>query len=500
MIPDKSNKEFVVKVQFIAIDDQGRIKKSDQNLIKFTEGTLIVDVHPFFESVITFFDHKSDHIKLDCVNMFDHSYDIEVITHKDNSGVIILRDRTDFYDRIQKIAQKRNESLIFNEVLELKNNMLHEKEAFKTKFIQNFAHEVRSPLTLISAFSSLLLKGELNLDQTKLVEAVNEQSDKLRKLMDDIIELSQLKKGKPEIITTPFSFIELIESIHLNFSSKISISSNIFEMSVSPDVPEFLIGDKRRIEQIISNLIENALLYNSGNKIRLEISENNRRAGKSSLRFVVHHQGLVPEDLENRHLVKDIEKIEPEGLSFSIVRELVDLMDGNISIKKIDNNSTQQIINIRVSFPLHHIEIPVKETNTAQQYNFTDKVRVLIADQNSTTQFTALKVLVSTGNFDTVVYKDPRELLEAVEKHEYDLILISSSISQIDAVELIGIIKEFANDKNKSIPIIALTVRTSKEDIAAYRKAGFKDVVKKPYTDDELLNTIYKRLNLKKFL
>ncbi|WP_298949874.1 hybrid sensor histidine kinase/response regulator [uncultured Nonlabens sp.] len=500
MITDKSNNDSTVKKQFIEIDDQGLIKKSDQNSINFTEGTKIIDVHPFFESVITYFNHKSDHIKLDCINMFDHSYDIEVITNKDNTGVIILKDRTDFYDRIQKIAQKRNESLIFNEVLELKNKMLHEKEVFKNKFIQNFAHEVRSPLTLISAFSSLLLKGELNLDQTKLVEAVNEQSDKLKKLMDDIIELSQLKKGKPQIENTPFSFLELIESIQLNFSSKISISSNIFEVSVSKDVPEYLIGDKRRIEQIISNLIENALLYNCGNKIKLEILENNRRAGKSSLRFVVHHQGLVPEDLENRHLFKDIEKIEPEGLSFSIVRELVDLMGGSISIKKIGDNSTQQIINIRVAFPLHDVEIPVKEKLPAQQYNFTDKVKVLIADQNSTTQYTALKVLVSTGNFDTVVYKDPRELLEAVEKHEYDLILISSSISQMDAVELIGIIKEFANDKNKSIPIIALTVRTSKEDIAAYRKAGFKDVVKKPYKDDELLNTIYKRLNVKKFL
>lgn len=120
--------------------------------------------------------------------------------------------------------------------------------------------------------------------------------------------------------------------------------------------------------------------------------------------------------------------------------------------------------------------------------------------KNNTTQLTALKVLVSTGNFDTMVYTDPKELLKAVEKNEYDLILMSSGISQIDSIELIGIIKQFANNKNKGIPIIALTVHTSKRDLAAYRSAGFKDVIKKPYTDDELLNTIYKRLHLKKFL
>jgi CheY-like chemotaxis protein len=77
---------------------------------------------------------------------------------------------------------------------------------------------------------------------------------------------------------------------------------------------------------------------------------------------------------------------------------------------------------------------------------------------------------------------------------------MSSSISQVDSIELIGIIKQFANTNNKNIPIIALTVHTRKEDLETYRRAGFKDIIKKPYTDDELLNSIYKMLDLKKFL
>lgn len=496
----KSKNEFIVENQFISIDEKGCVTKSDQQLLKVEQGSFLKDFHPFFESVLAFFNSKADHIKFDCVNMFDLALDIEVITHVDNTGVIILRNRTDFYSRIQSIAQKRNESLIFNEILELKNQLLEEKEAFKNKFIRNFSHELRSPLTLISAFSSLLLKGELDLEQTKLVEAVKGQSDTLRKLMDDIIELSQLKKGSPKLENSPFSFKELLETIQINFTSKIALSNNSFEMNVSKDVPEFLISDKKRIEQIISNLIENALTHNSGNRIKLDISENHKRAGKSSLRFVVQHEGIVPDYLEDRYLLQDIEKIEPEGLSFSIARELVDLLDGSITVKRLDKNLTQQIINLKVSFPLHQIQVPLRTSELANKYKFSEKVKVLVAEENNTTKLTALKVLVRTGNFDTVVYTDPKELLEAVEKNEYDLILMSSSLSQVDSIELISIIKQFANHNNKNIPVIALTVHTSKQDIAAYRGAGFKDVIKKPYTDDELLNTIYKRLNLKKFL
>jgi signal transduction histidine kinase/CheY-like chemotaxis protein len=495
-----STNDFVVTIQFISVNAQGFIKKSDQNLLRFEEETPLKDAHPFFESVLNLFDFKAEHIKLDCVNMFDHYFDIEVITRKDNSGVIILRDRTHFYSRIQKIAQKHNESMIFNEILELKNELLQEKEVFKNKIIKNFSSEVKGPLTLISAFSSLLLKGELNLEQTKLIEAVKEQSDTLRKLMEDIIELSQLKRGKPELANVTFSFKDLLERIHFSFNTKINISNNTFEMLVSKEVPEFLIGDKRRIEQIINNLIENALLYNKGNHIKLEITENHRRAGKSSLRFIVHHEGRIPDNLEDQHLLRGIEKIEPEGLYFSIVRELVELLNGTIAIKTIDINTTQQIINLKISFPLHHIQLKNKPPEYAEKHHFTEKVKVLIADENNTAQLTTIKILISSNNFDTTVYNDPKELLEAVEKYDYDLILMSSSISQIDSIELIGIIKQFANGHNKNIPIIALTVHTSKEDLAAYRRAGFNDIIKKPYTDDELLNTIYQRLDLKKFL
>jgi signal transduction histidine kinase len=495
-----STNDFVVPIQFISINAKGYIKKSDQNLLRFEEETPLKDAHPFFKSVISLFDSKADHIKLDCVNLFEHYFDIEVITRKDNTGVIVLRDRTGFYNRFQEMAQKPDESTIFKEVLNLKNELLQEKEVFKYKFINNFSHEVKGPLNLINAFSSLLLKGTLDLEQTKLVEDVKEQSDTLGKYLDNIVELSQLKKEKPELANAPFSFKDLLDHIHFRFNAKINISNNTFEMLISKDVPEFLIGDKGRIEQMINNLIENALLYNRGNHIKLEITENNRRAGKSSLRFVVHHEGSIPDYLEDKHLLRDLEKIELEGLYFSIIRELVEVLNGTISIRKIDDNSTQQIINLKISFPLHHLQLKTKPTEYIEKHHFAEKVKVLVADENNTAQLTTLKTLISSNNFDTTVYNDPRELLEAVEKHEYDLILMSSSISQVDSIELIGIIKQFANTNNKNIPIIALTVHTRKEDLATYRRAGFKDIIKKPYTDDELLNSIYKVLDLKKFL
>ncbi|MEO9502590.1 hybrid sensor histidine kinase/response regulator [Nonlabens ulvanivorans] len=494
-------------LQFISIDKQGTILTTDQQLFELKKDSSIKSFHPFFEGIDTYFLEKSDHIKLECVHLNDRVFDIDFIKNDDDTAVIIFREGTDFYNRVQLIAQKRNESIIFQETLELKNQILKEQEEFKNRFIGNFSHELRNPLTLVSSFSSMLLKTELNLDQEMLVGAIKDQSDKLRDILNDIIDLSILKNSSLSLESEPFSLRKLLKNVHLNYSTTSTTKDLSINLKIDESVPKTIIGDRRRFEQIITNFLDNALRHNKGDSIEINIKENQRRANKVSLRIeVINNDGLIPDFLGDQEIETytnldngDIEKTT--SLSFSIARELAQLMDGEILINPLETGGTLQVANLKLVFPIHDKEIIEKteETTKNSKIHLTDKVRTIIAEDNSVTQMTALKILVSTGNFDNRVFTDPKDLLEAVDKDDYDLILMSSSISQVDALELISLIKEFANDHNKKIPIIAVTTKTSAPELVEYRKAGFKDVVKKPYTDDELLNTIYKRLNLKKF-
>ncbi|PQJ31758.1 hybrid sensor histidine kinase/response regulator [Nonlabens arenilitoris] len=494
-------------LQFISINKQGTILTTDQQLFEVNKDSSIKDFHPFFESIDVYFLEQSNHIKLECVHLNDRIFDIDFIKNDDDTAVIIFREGTKFYNRVQLIAQKRNESIIFQETLELKNQILKEQEEFKNRFIGNFSHELRNPLTLVSSFSSMLLKTELNLDQEMLVEAIKDQSDKLRDILNDIIDLSILKNSSLSLDSNPFSLRKLLKNVHLNYSTTSNTKDLTINLKVDENVPKTIIGDKRRFEQIITNFLDNALRHNKGDSIEINIKENQRRANKVSLRIeVINNNGIIPDILNDQDIETytnldngDIEKTT--GLSFSIARELAQLMDGEILIKPLESGGTQQVANLKLVFPIHDKEIVEETEETAEnsKINLTEKVRTIIAEDNSVTQMTALKILVGTGNFDTRVFTDPKNLLEAVDKDDYDLILMSSSISQVDALELISLIKEFANDHNKKIPMIAVSTKTSASDLVEYRKAGFKDVVKKPYTDDELLNTIYKRLNLKKF-
>lgn len=493
-------------LQFVSINKEGIIITTDQHLFELQKNSSIKDFHPFFEVIDTYFEQNEKFLKLECVHINDRIFDIDFIINNNESAVVIFREGTGFYNRVQLIAQKRNESIIFQETLELKHQILKDQEEFKNRFIGNFSHELRNPLTLVSSFSSMLLKTELNLDQEMLVEAIKDQSDKLRDILNDIIDLSILKNSSLSLENNPFSLRKLLNNLHLNYKTTTTNRGLVINLNIAPEVPKTIIGDHRRFEQIITNFLDNALRHNKGDTININIKENQRRANKVSLRIeVINNLGLIPDFIGNHRVESyttldngDIEKTT--GLSFSIARELAQLMDGEILIKPMDNGGTIQIANLKLIFPIHDKEIIENTDETVKnKVQLTEKVRTIIAEDNGVTQMTALKILVGTGNFDNRVFTDPKDLLKAVEKEDYDLILMSSSISQMDAIELISLIKEFANDQNKKIPIIALTTKTSAEEISEYRKAGFKDIVKKPYTDDELLDTIYKRLNLKKF-
>ncbi len=492
-------------IQFIEIDQNGIILDSDNKIFPLNNGDTVADLHPFFDNISTYFETNESRFELTCVNMNDRVCDVEIVLNDKNGAFIVLKDGTDHYARQQQVAQKRNESIIFTEVLELRNRVLKDQEDFKNQFIGNFSHELRNPLTLISSFSSLLSKTELNLNQSQLVQAINYQSNKLRTVLDDIIDLSFLKTGSIELKSETFDLTAFLETVKLNYSTLLKDKSTSLEVQIAPNLPKAITADKRRLEQIIVNFLDSAILHNTGEIIELHFKENQRRANKLSLRVeVITRNGVVPdlESLSSEEALRTFTKGESNkntGLGLSIAREIAGLMDGSIRIKNVAEG-THQIANLKVTFPLHGIEEVTKtEKSKKEPVKLTDKIRTIIAEDNDVTQMTAMKVLVSTGNFDTQVYSDPSALLAAVEKHDYDLILMSGSLSQVDAIELLSLVKQFGNEHNQKIPVFAVTVHTSPAAIAAYRKAGFKDVIKKPYTDDELVNTIYKKMKLKKF-
>lgn len=485
-------------LQFIAIDATGKVLTSDDKLLTVRKDTFLKDIHAFFEIIPSCFEEQKKHVKFECVSLInDRIFDIEIIQNEPSKGVLILREGTLFYNRLQEIAQKRNESIIFNEVLEFKNELLKEKEEFKDQYIGNFSHEMRNPLTLIKAFSSMLLKTDLNVDQELLVESMITQSDKLQEIIEDIVDLSVIKRKGAKLQENQFDFFKLVEEVKLNNQLQATKKGTQILVDIETTIPQILCGDQRRVFQVVTNLFEHALTYSTGNQIHLLIAENHRRANKISISVKVKSTTVaIPENLKTNNVTKPT----TTSLSLSIAEELLTLMDGEL-------HNTQDTDRAAVLHAKFKLVVPLRveaTTSTSKKTKHADirlaeKINVIIAEDYGVAQLTVVKVLLSSGNFETDVYADPKAILEAIQVKNYDVILMGSSISQIDATELLSMIREFGNNHNTKIPAIALTTQTKPEEIKRYKKAGFKDVVKKPYTDDDVLSTVYKRLNINKF-
>lgn len=499
----KIQTEFATQdLQFISIHASGAVIESDNKLIQFKKQDSLQQFHPFFEIISSFFEEGKKHMSFKCVYINGRIFDIDIVDNDTEKGVVILREGTAFYNRLQEIAQKRNESLVFNEVLEFKNEILKEKEEFKDRFIGNFSHELRNPLTLITAFSSMLLKSDLNVEQESLIESIVSQSHRIKEIIDDIVDLSILKRKTISLEQKQFDFYNLLEDLRINHQTRAKEKGTQLLIQCDPTVPKIMMGDERRISQVMSNLLEHALHFSEGKEVKLEILDNQRRANKISLTIQVHCvTGIIPQKFKNDNttIPKDKNNINASNLGLSITEELLRLMDGSLSSTSNEEGHSLIQAKVKLFVPFRVSETPVAIKKVRNELKLSQKINVIIAEDYGVAQLTAVKVLVSSGNFATEVYSDPKDLLEAVQHKEYDVILMASSISQIDAIELLGMIREFGNNHNSKIPAIALSTKSKPEELKEYSKAGFKDVIKKPYTDDEVLSTIYKRLKLKKF-
>ena len=233
MLETYRGKYFHPRTQFITIDEKGKVLESDDVLFPLKEGDEISTISLFFEGLATYFDvQEENEINFTCVHLENNTTpeyicDIELKTFTNNQPtLVIIHDFTDHYKYYQEVAQSRNESVINSQVLELKNKYLQEKEDFKNTFIANFSHELRNPLTGVTAFSSVLQKTSMTTEQQDYVEVIKSSADHLKNMIGDILEMSKIEVGKLSIEEELFNFHKLIEMLNFTYSVKAKQKNN----------------------------------------------------------------------------------------------------------------------------------------------------------------------------------------------------------------------------------------------------------------------------------
>ena len=494
-------------IQLILIDFDGMIIESDQTFLKVTIGDYIYDVHPFFESYRSVFDSTEEAIVINCVHISfqgqDYITDVKMIK-ENNRIVLVIYDLTQHYISYQSIAQARNESIINSELMVLKNIELEEREKFKNSFIQNFSHELRNPLTSIISITNVIEATTLTNEQQKMIQFLKDSNSNLKLMLDDIMSINMIASGRMELRNKVYSLNSLLELLEFTYKNKASQKSLEFVLKYDKKIPEFVEGDRLRLFQVVTNLLDNALKFSEQGTITLNVQLNQKRANKVSLRFEVSDTGVgIPKEkidtiFESFSQLDTMGKRQGSGLGLSIVKGLLELMDSTIRVESTLGKGSRFFFDLALKYPLDLASKPFNKT-TNKQLNLKKlksdrKYKLLLVEDDERIQTVLFKALMDTNLFYIDLINDGALVFEQIINNEYNVILMDVDLPNVQGDQITKLIREFPFKNIKHIPIIGITANAFEENIKDYLGKGMNAVVTKPFDLQELVETVLKFL------
>lgn len=505
MFENIRNKYLYNKTQIVKLDKQGVVKATD-NLIYFLKlETSITQFHPFFETVISLMDRNNEDFTFSCIhlNIDSNTKTVDVIFNSGSNEInpfIILFDFTEHYNNFQNIAQEKNESILSFHLAEIKNQQLESEKNFKNKFLANVSHDLRTPISASLWFVNMLEKSEINPAQKEIIAILKETANHIKELVDDILDLSKIEMGEIKIHSNSFDFLEMIHHIEKIIAPKAKAKQLNFKVVIDQNLPKFVFGDKTRITQVIINLLDNAVKFTKKGTVSLSISVKELIDDVAKIHLKIADTGTgikvneKEEVFQSFKKLHDSNKIDGSGLGLSIVHNLLELMNGTIDYETELNVGTT----FEIELPLLINKLLFNEKQLFQYIEISDKLNVLIVEDDEINQLLLMKVLLNHGGFNINLANNGFQALEMVEKNSYDLIFMDKEMPQMDGIKVTSTIRSNPNNDINSIPIIGVSGHNKKIEKGIYNALGFNGYILKPFKKEELYKEIYTVLKLKK--
>ena len=404
-------------------------------------------------------------------------------------------------------ARKKAENELYKINLELKDsirkaNLMKVKAEIankaKSEFLANMSHEIRTPMNAIIGFSDLLASLIIDQKQKSYLKSIQVSSKNLLRLINDILDLSKIEAGKLEIQNEVINPYTIFNEIRQVFETNISEKNLAFRIEIDDTLPKALILDEVRLRQILFNLIGNAVKFTEKGFIKLSVKKKYKKNDQSKLDllFFVEDTGIgIPQD----QIFKIFESFKQQdgqstkqyggtGLGLSITKRLVEIMNGQISVKSTLGQGSI------FEFVLHDINVSTVDTPAAAQdldFNISsisfENAQILIADDIESNRVLIKEALTLSG-LGIIEAKNGQEAVELSTELLPDVILMDIRMPVMDGHEAAKIIK--STPQTEHIPIIALTANVSMESANQSQLSVFDDYLTKPVN----MNALYKAL------
>jgi signal transduction histidine kinase/DNA-binding response OmpR family regulator len=361
----------------------------------------------------------------------------------------------------------------------------------REQLISTVSHDLKTPLSTIVGYTELLGNSELTKKQLYFANNIKGSSEYITKLIQDLLDFTQIEAGKITIEKLPFSLYDVIQEVAKSIQSVYEQKSIELSIDIEEIFQNKIIGDPFRLRQIVTNIIGNAFKFTTEGFIRIEVKAN---IENHFITIKVEDSGIGIQDDKQQLIFEEFtqadESIEKRyggtGLGLTISKRIVEILGGKLSLKSVYGKGSA-----------FEIQLPLLFDSSSQKSHVigysSDKLTAVVVDDDINLLNLTTEVL-QQNNFKVLFFNNASAALEALESNPFDFIITDIQMPEIDGFLFLKKIKESTTINFDRKPVIAMTGRTDLE-LEIYIKAGFTDVIRKPYSPKVLLEIIDSILN-----